>query len=62
MTTNDPVLFLSMAERYSAVCTYHIRSSDGDSGCVHVLATVTIAAMNIRLHASFGIMVFPGYR
>ena len=44
---------------------YHIffiySSVDGHLGCFHVLATVNSAAVNIRLHVSFWIMVFSRY-
>ena len=44
---------------------YHIFfihfSVDGHLGCFHVLVTVNSAAMNIRVRASFQILVFSGY-
>ena len=36
-------------------------SADGHRGCFHVLATVNSAAINVRVHVSFRIMVFSGY-
>ena len=43
---------------------YHIffihSSVSGYLGCVHVVAIVNIAAMNIRVHISFRIVVFSG--
>ena len=36
-------------------------SVDGHLGSFHVLVTVSSAAMNIRVHVSFQIMVLSGY-
>ena len=36
-------------------------AADGHPGCFHVLATVNSAAVNIRIHMSFSIMVSSGY-
>ena len=44
------------------ICIYLIHPSvDGHLGCFHVLAIVNSAAVNIRVHASFRIMVFSGH-
>ena len=71
-STNDPILFLFMAEQYSTVYLPHLlykivyynffihSSVDGQLVCFHVLATVNSATMNTRAHVSFWIMVFRG--
>ena len=57
--------FFLMAEKYSIVCEYSIlfiySSVDGHLCCFYVLAIVNSAAVNIRVHVSFQIMVFSGY-
>ena len=41
---------------------FFIHSSvDGYLGCFHVLAIVSITAMDIGVHVSYRIMVFSGY-
>ena len=41
---------------------FFIHSSvDGHLGCSHILAIVISAAMNIRVHVSFSVMVFSWY-
>ena len=57
--------FLFMAEEYSTVYMYHFLfihyAVHGHLGCLHVLVTVNSAAMNLRVHVSFWIMVFSRY-
>ena len=52
-------------ESYSIVYRYHIflihSSVDGHLGCLHVLAIVNSAVVNVGVHVSFQIMVFSGY-
>ena len=44
------------------VCVFSIRSPiNGHLGCLHVLAIINNAAMNIGLHVTFGIRVFSTY-
>ena len=53
--------FVLMAESYSKVYMYHnflIHSSaDGPLGCLHVLAIINSAAMNIGVHVSLSDLV-----
>ena len=61
----DSNVFLVIAEWYSIVCVYQscfIHSSlVGYLCCFHILAIVNSAAMNIRVHVSFSVMVSSGY-
>ena len=54
-----------MAEKYFILYMYHnffiFSSVDGHLGCIHVLAIVNSAAMNIGVHVSFSIMVSSWY-
>ena len=63
--TNDPVLLLFMAERYSIVCMYHMFSRcsfvEGHSGYFYVLAIINNAVMNAGVHMFFKITVFSEY-
>ena len=56
---NGKIPFFYMAEWYSIVQTYHIflihSSVNGHLSCLHVLATVTSAAVNIGILVSFWI-------
>ena len=41
---------------------FFIHSSvDGDLGCCRVFAIVISAAVNIRVHVSFSVMILSGY-
>ena len=54
--------FLITGPPVMPLCHIFIHSSvDGHLGCFHVLAIVNNAAMNIGVHVSFWITVFPGY-
>ena len=59
------LVYLSMAEQYSIVYTYHIflthSSVDSHLGRFHVLAIVNSTVMNIRVHVSFSMKVLSGY-
>ena len=54
-----------MAEKYSIIhmydCSFIHSSVNGHLGCLHVLATVNSAAMNIGVHVSFSILISSGY-
>ena len=53
--------FFLMAELYAMVYMYHSflihSSADGHLGCVHVLAMINSAAMNIGVHVSLSDLV-----
>ena len=56
ISTNDPVSYLFMTEKYSIVYVYHIKihsSVDGHLGCFRVLTIVNSAAMNFEVPVSF---------
>ena len=54
---NGTILLLFMPEQYFITCLYRIffipSSVDGHFGCVHVLAVVNSAAINMGVHVSF---------
>ena len=57
----DSSVFFLIAESYSIVYMYHNflihLSADGHLGCLHVLAVINSAAMNIGVHMSLSILV-----
>ena len=58
------ISFFLKTELYSTVYRYHVfihSSVDGHLYCFHVLAIVNIAEVNIGIHVSLQIMVFPVY-
>ena len=61
---NVIISFLFMSEYYSILYMYHIffihSSVNGHLDCFHDLDIVYSAAMNIGVHVSFQVMVFPG--
>ena len=64
VAANGIISFFSMAEYYAIVYMYRIfihSSVDGHLGCSHVLAIINSAALNIRVHVSFQIIVLSGY-
>ena len=60
----DSNAFLFIAEEYSIVHLYHnffiLSSVDGHLCYFHVLAVVNSASVNIGVHLSPSILVFPG--
>ena len=65
VATNGIISFFLVIESCFIVLMCHIffvhSSVVGHSGCFHVLAIVNSAAMDIRVHVSFRILIFSGY-
>ena len=54
--------FLFMASNIPLYICFFIHSSvNGHLGCLHIVAIVNSAAMNIGVHLSFSILVSSGY-
>ena len=60
------ISFFFMAQSYSFVYTYYLffirLSTDGHLGCIHSLATVRTAAVNIWMHVSSQFSVLNVFR
>ena len=61
VSTNDPISFLFMVEKYSIVYVYHIflihSSTDEYLGSFHVLAIINSAVMSNGVHVSLSLLV-----